>query len=58
LTEIAADSAARAEILRQQGMLARQLRRAAFSFLALIFALGMLITAEIAACKDCASMSP
>ena len=41
--------AAEAEFLRQRAMLARQLRRAAFGFLALIFALGVLITAEIAA---------
>ena len=41
--------AAEAEFLRQRAMLARQLRRAAFGFLALIFALGVLITGEIAA---------
>jgi len=41
--------AAEAEFLRQRAMLARQLRRAAFGLLALIFALGVLITAEIAA---------
>lgn len=41
--------AAQAEFLRQQAMLGRQLRRAAFGFLALIFALGVLITAEFIA---------
>ena len=41
--------AAEAEILRQKTKLARQLRRAAFGLLALVFALGVLITAEIAA---------
>ena len=41
--------AAEAEILRQKAKLGRQLRRAAFGLLALVFALGVLIAAEIAA---------
>jgi hypothetical protein len=40
--------AAEAELLRQQAMLARYLRRAAFGLAALVFAVGVLVTVEVA----------